>query len=136
MVIFKERSCQAEGNHECNWVGKSLDYWEGEVDHELQFYQESPIVKELEMTYEKLLEEKRNLEQSTIIYEKLTQELLKGNNLESIVEVIYKETDTPGIITDEKHHPLVYTGISSSQFNMVHEEFIAYLQQIQTSKKK
>ena len=70
MVIFKERSCQAEGNHECNWVGKSLDYWEGEVDHELQFYQESPIVKELEMTYEKLLEAKRNLEQSTIIYEK------------------------------------------------------------------
>ena len=135
MVIFKERSCQAEGNHECNWVGKSLDYWEGEVDHELQFYQESPIVKELEMTYEKLLEEKRNLEQSTIIYEKLTQELLKGNNLESIVEVVYKETDTPGIITDEKHHPLVYTGISSSQFNKVHDEFAAYLQQIQTSKR-
>ena len=88
-----------------NWVGKSLDYWEGEVDHELQFYQESPIVKELEMTYEKLLEEKGNLEKSAIIHKKLTEELLQGNNLESIVEVIYKETDTPGIITDDKHNP-------------------------------
>ena len=105
------------------------------MDDELQFYQESPIVKELEMTYEKLLEEKRNLEQSTIIHEKLTEELLKGNNLESIAEVIYKETDTPGIITDEKHHPLVYTGISSSQFNKVHDEFKAYLQQYTNFKK-
>jgi PucR family transcriptional regulator, purine catabolism regulatory protein len=32
MVIFKEISCQAEGHSECKWVGKSLDYWDGEVD--------------------------------------------------------------------------------------------------------
>ena len=129
MVIFKERIMSGRGKHECKWVGKSLDYWEGEVDDELQFYQESPIVKELELTYEKLLEEKRNLEQSAIIHKKLTEELLQGNNLESIVEVIYKETDTPGIITDDKHNPLVYTGISSLQLNEVNEEFTSYLQQ-------
>ena len=77
MVIFKELSCQAQGHSECKWVGKSLDYWEGEVDDELQFYQESPIVKELELTYEKLLEEKSNLEKSAIIHKKLTEELLQ-----------------------------------------------------------
>ena len=59
MVIFKEVSCQGEGHSECKWVGKSLDYWDGEVDDELQFYQESPIVKELELTYEKTFGRKK-----------------------------------------------------------------------------
>ncbi|MCQ6275486.1 XylR N-terminal domain-containing protein [Bacillus sp. V3B] len=136
MVIFKELSCQAESHRECKWVGQSLDYWDGEVDDELQFYQESPIVKELELTYEKLLEEKGNLEKSAIIHKKLTEELLQGNNLKSIAEVVYKETTTPGIITDDKHNPLAYTGISSSQLNEVNEEFKSYLQSKQTSRNK
>ena len=134
MVIFKELSCQAEGHSECKWVGKSLDYWDGEVDDELQFYQESPIVKELELTYEKLLEEKGNLEKSAIIHKKLTEELLQGNNLQSIAEVVYKETATPGIITDDKHNPIAYTGISSLQLNELNEEFTSYLQYKQTSR--
>lgn len=136
MVIFKELSCQAEGNCECKWVGKSIDYWEGEVDHELQFYQESPIVKELEMTYEKLLEEKGNLEKSTIIHRKLTEELLQGNNLQSIADAVYKETATPGLITDDKHNPLACTGIPSLQLTEVNEEFKSYLQRIETSRNK
>lgn len=134
MVIFKELSCQAQGHSECKWVGKSLDYWGGEVDDELQFYQESPIVKELELTYEKLLEEKGNLEKSAIIHKKLTEELLQGNNLQSIAEVVYKETATPGIITDDKHNPIAYTGISSLQLNELNEEFTSYLQYKQTSR--
>lgn len=134
MVIFKELSCQAEGHSECKWVGKSIDLWNGEVDEELQFYQESPIVKELELTYEKLLEEKANLEKSTIIHKKLTEELLQGNNLSSIVEVVYKETDTPGIITDDRHNPLAYIGITPLQLNEVNEEFKSYLQREQVLK--
>ncbi|HEY4549734.1 MAG TPA: XylR N-terminal domain-containing protein [Bacillus sp. (in: firmicutes)] len=136
MVIFKEQSCQAQGHGECKWVGKSLDYWDGEVDDELQFYQESPIVKELELTYEKLLEEKGNLEKSAIIHKKLTEELLQGNNLQSIAEVVYKETSTPGIITDDKHNPIAYTGISSLQLNELNEEFKSYLQYKQASRKE
>ena len=134
MVIFKELSCQGEGHSECKWVGKSLDYWDGEVDDELQFYQESPIVEELELTYEKLLEEKGNLEKSAIIHKKLTEELLQGNDLKSIAEVVYKETAIPGVITDDKHNPLAYTGISSLQLNEVNEEFKSYLQRKQTSR--
>ena len=104
------------------------------MDDELQFYQESPIVKELELTYEKLLEEKGNLEKSAIIHKKLTEELLQGNNLQSIAEVVYKETAIPGMITDDKHNPLAYTGISSLQVNEVNEEFISHLQCKQTSR--
>ncbi|WP_338473002.1 XylR N-terminal domain-containing protein [Niallia sp. XMNu-256] len=127
MVIVKELSCQAKGDQFCRWIGKSLDYWNGEVDEELKLYQESPIVEELELTYEKLLEEKSCLEKSTIIHKKLTDELLQGNDLTSIAEVVFKETDTPGMITDEKHHPLAYIGMSSLTVESLNEEFVTYL---------
>lgn len=135
-VIFKELSCQAEGHNECKWVGRSLDYWDGEVDDQLRFYQESPIVEELELTYEKLLEEKSNLEKSTIIHKKLTEEILQGNNLKSIADVVFEETATIGMITDENHNLLAYNGMSSSQLNELNEELKAYLQRQQMSKNK
>ena len=126
-VIFKEITCQAKDHAECKWVAKSLDYWNGEVDDELQFYKELPIVQELEMTFEKLLEEKNNLEKSTIIHEKLTEEILQGNNLESIASVVYDLTATPGIIVNTKHQPLAYTGLSPLELNKVNEEMKTYL---------
>lgn len=136
MVIVKELSCQAEGQHACKWVGKSLDLWNGEIDKELKLYQESPIVKELELTYEKLLEEKRNLEISTIIHKKLTDELLQGNDLTSIAQVVFQETHTPGIITDEKHRPLTSIGISNPQVDELHEEFRSYLLETKRAQSK
>lgn len=132
MVIFKEISCQAEGNHECICIGKSLDLWDGEVDDELQFFQESPIVKELEVTYEKLWEEKSNLEKTMNIHKKLTEVVLQGKNLQSIAEVVYKETAVPVIISDARHHPLAYMGLPSSRINEVNEELITYLRRKQT----
>ena len=125
MVIFKEISCQAEGHDQCICIGKSLDYWNGEVDDELQFFQESPIVKELELTYEKLLEEKSNLEKTTNIHKKLTEVLLQGKDLQSISEVVYKEISTPVVISDDRYHPLAYKGLSPSQFNQAYEELLS-----------
>ena len=132
-VIFKELSCQAEGHSECRWVGKSLDYWDGEVDDELQFYRDKPIVKELEMTYEKLLEERNNLEISTLIHEKLTKEILQGKDLESIAKVVFEATGTPGMISNANHTPLTYNGLSPKQFDEVNEEFKKYLKPVMDS---
>ena len=132
MVVFKEISCQAEGHDHCICIGKSLDYWDGEVDDELQFFQESPIVKELELTYEKLLEEKGNLEQTMNIHKKLTEVVLQGKDLQSITEVVYQETATPVLISDDQHHPLAFRGLSSSHVNRVNEELVTYLQRKQT----
>ena len=133
-VIFKELSCQAEGHSECRWVGKSLDYWDGEVDDELHFYRDKPIVKELEMTYEKLLEERNNLEISTLIHEKLTKEILQGKDLESIAKVVFEATGTPGIMfSNANHTPLTYNGLSPKQFDEVNEEFKKYLKPVMDS---
>lgn len=126
-VIIKELTCQAQGHGTCRWVGKSLDLWKGEVDEELQFYQDVPIVKELEMTYEKLLEQRNNLEITAEIHEKLTGEILQGKDLESIAKVVFETTGTPGVISDKNHFPLTCNGLSERQFYEVDQEFKMYL---------
>lgn len=122
-VIFKEVSCQAQGNSKCKWVGKSLDYWQGEANDELEFYRNLPIVKELELTYEKLLEERNNLEKRSLVHQKLTEKILEGDDLQSIVETIYEVTNIPGIITDQYHYPLAYKGFSNEDIKEINEEF-------------
>lgn len=131
-VVFKELSCQAEGKDKCKWVGKSIDYWGEEVKEELSFYQGTPIIEELEGTYEELLEEKNSLKKSSLIHKKLTEKVLEGNNLHSIVKTIYDTIKIPGIITDHNHNPLAYSGLSQTAVDEVNTEFKSYLNQRQS----
>ncbi|WP_171038178.1 XylR N-terminal domain-containing protein [Aquibacillus sediminis] len=132
-VIFKELSCQAEGNGKCKWVGKSLDYWGEDIHDELQFYEGTSIVEELEITYEELLRERNNLEKNSIIHKKLTEEVLEGNNLHSIVNTVYDTLNIPGVITDANHHPLAAQGLSESSIDEMNIEFKSYLRDKQSS---
>ena len=123
-VIVKEVQCQAEGFDRCIWKGKSLDYWnKEEINEELQYFERKPIVEELEITYEKLLEERNNLEKSSIIYKKLSEQLLEGSNLESIVRTIYQITTIPTMIVDQTYRPLAYSGLSYKELNNINKKF-------------
>lgn len=132
MVVFKELTCEVQGDSECRWIAKSLDRWDVEIKDELEFYKNTPIVQELEETYEQLIEERKNLKKSIQIHEKLTQEILLGNNLESIANTVYTETGIPGIITDKYHEVLAYKGISESDIHEFSEAFRKKLAETQT----
>lgn len=131
--IVKEIQCQAEGHEKCIWVGKSLDYNDEETKDEWQFYERTPIVQELEETYEKLLEERNVLEKSALIHQRLTNEILQGNDLKSIVNTIYEVTSTPGMIVDHTYYPLAYSGLSLKEVKKIMNEFKNHLQQRKTS---
>lgn len=127
-VVVKEVACQAKGDATCKWIGKSLDYWKDEsIVDELKSYERTPIVKELEETYEKLLEERNNLEKSSIIHQKLTREILRGNDLQSIVKTIYETTKIPGMVVDQTYFPLAYGGLSFKEVKALNDEFKTYL---------
>ncbi|AOV06210.1 XylR N-terminal domain-containing protein [Sporosarcina ureilytica] len=126
-VIFKELTCEVQGYSECRWIAKSLDQWGEEIKEELDFYKDTPIVQELEKTYEQLIEERENLKTSILIHEKLTQEILLGNNLESIANIVYAETGIPGMITDKHHQVLAYKGIPEVDLDELNREFKNYL---------
>lgn len=128
IVIVKELTCEGMGHKECRWVGKSLDLWDGEVYDFLRYYEDTPIVKELEITYEKLLEERNNLSRISNIHKKLTEEIINGNDLQSIAHIVYETTGIPLIIEDVNFRAFAYSGLTPQFFKEANEDFKDYIQ--------
>ncbi|MDM8099786.1 MULTISPECIES: XylR N-terminal domain-containing protein [Oceanobacillus] len=122
-VIFKEMSCEAAGFDNCYYVGKTIPEWNGTIEDELKYYYDEPIVRELETTYEKLLEERNNLEKTFAIHDRLTAELMDGNDLQSITDAIYDEIGLPIMIENADLSLLAYSGFSRDLFAMDYVDF-------------
>ncbi|MCI1696525.1 XylR N-terminal domain-containing protein [Aneurinibacillus aneurinilyticus] len=128
-VIVKEITCEAKGDACCHWVAKSIDLCdEDTIKNELKYYKEDTIIAELGYTYEKLLEERNNLTRATNIYSHLTEEIFKGNNLQSIAEVVCEATGTPITIDDVKFRSFAYAGLSPDEYAEVNVTFTTYLE--------
>lgn len=127
-VIVKELTCAGMGHTECRYLAKSLELWDGEVNDILRYYEDTPIVIELEMTYEKLLEERNTLSRISSIHKKLTEEILNGNDLQSIADVVYDTTGISLIIEDVNFRSYAYSGLSPECFQEVNDDFQDYIQ--------
>ncbi|AXF57033.1 XylR N-terminal domain-containing protein [Salicibibacter kimchii] len=120
-VLFKEAACKAEGYNDCYYIGKTLPEWGGEIDEELKYFENATIVKELEDTYDQLLEERNNLAKTFAIHQRLTDELVNENDLQSIAEVIFQETQLPLVIEDSTFHMLAHSGLTPPLYDEVYE---------------
>lgn len=114
-VIFKETACAGAGAEECQWVGRLVSEWGDAADEQLSYFEELPILQELEHTHQHLIEEKNNLAKVTAVHEMLTEEIVKGNHLDSIVRVMYEQTGIPVLIENSYHEPLAYEGLSQER---------------------
>lgn len=122
-VVFKEVACKAIGADNCYYVGKTIPEWNGSIEKELKYYHDEPIVRELEITYEKLLEERNNFEKTFTIHERLTQEFTNGNDLQTIADAIYEEIGIPILIENADMSPLAGSGFSSDFFTNGYLDF-------------
>jgi len=111
-VIFKEKCCRASGSNECLAIGKSRALWGDEIQDELYYLEETPILEELELTYEKLLQERDQLNLVHMLHKQLTEEVIKENGLESIIEKVYQLCKIPVIVHNVYGHSIAFAGIS------------------------
>ncbi|WP_338751271.1 XylR N-terminal domain-containing protein [Bacillus sp. FJAT-52991] len=123
-VIFKETQCIGTGAKECRWVGKLASEWGEEAAEQIGYCQEQPILRELEVANEKLLEEKNNLAKVMLIHKMLTEEIIKGNHLDSIAQVMYEQIGIPVLIENIHHQPFAYQGIEEERLQQVQKELI------------
>ena len=128
VVIFKEIACEGKGDAECRWIGKPIDGWGPEIENELMHFKETPIVQELEETYEKLLSERNNLAQTAKIHKKLTEEIIQGNDLQSIANVVYETMEIPILIEDAHFRPLASSGLVDHDYHIVSQSLQFYLE--------
>ena len=54
LFFAKEITCVGKGDSECSWITRTQKEWESDMQEELDFYHETPIMEELEYTYEQL----------------------------------------------------------------------------------
>lgn len=114
-VIFKETQCIGTGAEDCRWIGKLASQWGEEAAEQIGYCQEQPILRELEVTNEKLLEEKNHLAKVMLVHKMLTEEIIKGNHLDSIAQVMYEQTEIPVLIENIHYQPLAYQGMEQER---------------------
>ena len=88
-VLAKELTCVGKGDSECSWITRTQKEWESDMQEELHFYHETPIMEELEYTYEQLLEQQKFVTQLSDFQKKLTEEISNGSNLQTIANMVY-----------------------------------------------
>ena len=115
-VFFKEWQCQGDGAPYCVWEGRLLSEWKQEAEEFFSYSKELPILKELEQTNEELIMERNNLAFVSKTYNDLTNELIKGNNIDSILNILNKQNHLPIVIEDTRQHVIAYKGIIPQEF--------------------
>ncbi|SDJ07953.1 XylR N-terminal domain-containing protein [Alteribacillus bidgolensis] len=128
-VLFKEVSCKGTGDRSCYYIGKTLSNWGEEIEKEVEYYKNATIVKELESTYEKLLEERNNLSKTFAVHKRVTEELTSGNDLQSIADVVFEETEIPITIQDLKFQLLAFAGLPPERYEELELDFKSKFEQ-------
>ncbi|SDN34244.1 XylR N-terminal domain-containing protein [Bacillus sp. OK048] len=126
-VFFKEHQCVGAGDHCCIWEGRLLSEWKEDADELLLYSKELPILKELEQANEKLLIEKNNLAMVTAIHKELTDEIIKGNTIGSILDIVNRRIEIPVIVEDVYFQEIDKKGISTENYEPIKKSFKVYL---------
>jgi len=128
-VLAKETACIAKGDSSCRWVLKTKDEWDDELTDELPYYNEQPIVKELQYTYEQLLQQKNTVTRLMEFQKVLTEEIANGSNLQTIIDMVYNLIQIPILVYDIDLRSIAYSGLSQDEYHKVQDEMNRYLKE-------
>ena len=128
-VLAKELTCVGKGDSECSWITRTQKEWESDMQEELHFYHETPIMKELEYTYEQLLEQQKFVTQLSDFQTKLTEEIANGSNLQTIANMVYDITQIPILIEDVDYRTITYAGLSEETYLNLKADMDQYIQE-------
>ncbi|MBT2730189.1 helix-turn-helix domain-containing protein [Bacillus sp. ISL-75] len=124
-VFFKELECEGEGAPCCIWEGRLVSEWKEEAEEFFSYSKELPILKELEQTNEMLMLEKNNIALVSKTYNEMTNELIKGNNIDSILKILNKQINLPIVIEDIRHQVITLKGITVDGYETIRKTFNA-----------
>lgn len=123
-VFFKELECMGQGLNCCIWEGKLVSDWGQEVYQEFIAQQNLPILKELEQTYAKLVHEKEMLSKVMEIEHKLTESIVKGSSVRSILEIVEKYINKPIVVEDVHQQMTEIIGMTSETYEPLKQAFL------------
>ncbi|USK69938.1 V4R domain-containing protein [Peribacillus asahii] len=128
-LLAKELTCIAQGHDECQWVVKTKEEWAHDMPEELDLYNETPIVNELKYTYDQLLEQKNFITQLSDFQKNMTEEVINGQYLQKIVDMMYETMQIPVIVESIDARTIVHSGLSEEQYLELKEDMDQYIDQ-------
>ncbi|MBS4213894.1 XylR N-terminal domain-containing protein [Neobacillus rhizophilus] len=128
-VLVKEVSCIGKGDSECRWIVRAQKEWDEEGIDEGAILHETPIVKELEYTYEQLLEQKNFIMQLADFQKKLTEEIVNGCELQLVVDLVHQMAGIPAVVDDINFRTLSYSGMTEELFKELSTDMDVYIQE-------
>ena len=90
-------------------------------------------MKELEYTYEQLLDQQKFVTQLSDFQTKLTEEISNGSNLQTIAKMVYDITQIPILIEDVDYRTITYAGLSEETYLNLKVDMDQYIQEKKTS---
>lgn len=128
-VLIKEVTCVGKGDAECRWVLKTQQEWQNENPDELEYVNEQPIVKELEYTYEQLIEQKEFIMRLADFQKRLTEEIANGCDVQTLATIVNELTQFPVVIDDIDFETIGYSGLSEPLFTQLRDDINNYIQE-------
>lgn len=132
-IIVNELKCEGKGDTHCHWIAKPIEEWEKGRNTELFNFNDRSLIKELELAYDQIKEERDNLNKSFTIHKSLTRELIEGNDLHSIATVINNTLDVPIVFEDEHFNLMAAAGLHEQEQVNINDQMKNF---VQTNKEK
>lgn len=106
-VVFKEVQCAGQGHDHCLIIGRRIEDWSDEITPELPYYDISKISEELESAHQRIMTQKKILERTANIHERLTQCILNGQGAKDITTTLAQLMNCTVVLEDP--HKVVHS---------------------------
>lgn len=121
-ILVVETSCVGKGDKECIFETKLAEDWGGEIQEELRYYDERPIVEELENTYEQLLKERNYIDIIAKFHKQLTESVSNGSDLQNITDMVNRLLSIPVTIEDLSFQNIVHSGLDENKYSQLKKD--------------
>jgi sugar diacid utilization regulator len=125
-IIVTEIQCEGKGDDCCHWIARHEQEWKDKEVQALFSFNETSLIKELELAYDQIKEERDNLNKSYSIHKSLTSELIQGHDLQSIANVLFESLDVPIMFEDYQFNVLAAAGLDEKELKKVNEQMKCY----------
>lgn len=115
-IFVKETFCKTMGYPECKFEVKLLKEWFEEEPENSLFDKNHTIYKELELTYDKLLSQKKILDKMSNYHSKLTNCVAQDDSLHHVLLTAYEILELPIIIQNVNKKIIATAGITEQDY--------------------
>lgn len=123
-LLAKELTCIGAGDEQCKWVIKPQEEWEEDVEHDVEILNKTPIVKELEATYDNLVDQKQIVTKLSDFQKQLTKEVVNGQGLQTLANIAFTTIGLPVIIEGLNFEKLSSAGLSDEELKFIKSDTV------------